>query len=216
MHPKRLICLFLLFGLSACSGIDADLESARPTAYADQDFRFAKDAVSRLDTDSILAILPGSQLQLMPLSANQSGYRHYRSATGEALTLYLGRVVELRGSVADYRLATPPSSFEPLEKGMHNIWGGEFAQFAITSEDAQWVVDASYEFWGEDSISILGQSYSVTHIVEVIRSSSFAEILYNHFWVSPEDGFVYRSIQQYHPHTPAIGYTVSGYAKRIK
>ena len=208
-----LAALFLLIGLAACQ----TTEPTHSARYHDQDFILPSAPSHLAKQDALAVISDNAPLALYSLEANQAGYRTYHSTQTHRLTLYLGRITHISGYPHNYTLEIPPTTFDPLEKGMHNIWGGEFAHFVVTlpAQQMRIPIEATYQFWGEAPIMIHGRTYNATHVVEIIRSSAFSETFENHFWVSPDDGFIYRSIQQYVPEIAPIGYTVIRYGSRI-
>lgn len=216
LTPSRnwLFVFFLLAGLTACR----TTEPTHSARYHDQDFILPSAPSLLAGQDAIAVITDNAPLALFSLDTNQAGYRTYHSTQAHHLTLYLGRITNTVGYPHNYTLEIPPTTFDPLEKGMHNIWGGEFAHFVVElpAQQTRIPIEATYQFWGEDQITIRGHTYNATHVVEIIRSSVFSETFENHFWVSPDDGFIYRSIQQYVPEIAPIGYTVISHDSRIK
>ena len=216
----RFFCFFTLFiALSGCSQRSADLGTmTRIALFGNQDFVVTRDKVKQVPYDSIVARIEEGPLAFLPLAFNDNGYRKYISAESALVMLYIGRVVQISGFLNDFQLFIPPTSFDPLEKGMHNLWGGEFATFVVELEPGKKTgieINAKYEVVGEENIEVLGNTYVVSHVIEHISSHSYEDKFENHYWVSSDDGFVYRSIQQYAPGVGPVAYSVTKQGERI-
>ena len=145
--------------------------------------------------------LDQGQEQILILATDDDGVRLWTAPGHVSLVTQDGRILRTAGLGTDLTARSTVQRGDEDWTHRHRYdWTADFndlGQYSIAIR-----CDVAPE--GADSIEILGKTFETIRIAESCESSSMDWRFENTYWVSPESGRVWRSIQHVHPKGPVL------------
>jgi hypothetical protein len=171
--------------------------------------------LTRADIDKIpyasIAVRMGEGSQaLLILDANWGEDRHWMSADNEVIVTRRGRLVRTEGLPQDVKgtifltadpVGGPSGGFAANRECVRTLDFGPYNQAGV-------VVRSRFENGSREDIEILGNRIATQIWQERGEASEFAWNFVNSYWIDPESGFVWKSIQATTPALPPLEITV--------
>jgi len=198
-------------GLSACSQDGTFYGAIWPTAkrivVGGPDQPIDREKISDVPLASISARIGRNERGMMVLLREQGG-RHYWYANNRlVLVTRRGRLVQTAGLPSDLRNITSTTD-DPIGREPHRTQVAIDTRFTYEVE-----IDGAYEVLdvrsrlepkGEEEITISGLKFNTLLLVERCEAKKIGWTFRNKYWVDPYDGLIWKSIQHFNPHFPAV------------
>ena len=204
----RSVCLTALWSLSACSGVTVgggDIGQLYQMTKAmwnaeSQDITLAQAA--SIPYASMGVRLGDGPQQMIVLAGNSSGERTWTSAAHIALTTRNGRIVRTSGlghNLSGYQLVRLSNDTDGIQT---RVWLADFADLGFYSV----MIYCRDRNVGLRTVTILGHPIHTRRVNEscTSRDNRVDWSFHNTYWVDPETGLTWRSIQNIHPKLRAI------------
>jgi hypothetical protein len=144
--------------------------------------------------------------QLVVLASETSGDQIWTSSSHAVLLTHNGRIqrtVGLEHDLTQLSAGTQEEIVAPaaaLKGRISSLMIADFSDLGVYS--AQLYCDLQPQ--GPQTIKILGQGLQTVRINESCRAPSLNWQFINAYWVDPQTGFVWRSVQTVHPGGPVV------------
>lgn len=147
---------------------------------------------------------PGSPRSYVAAVANNDGFVVYQDQSRRSIVLEGGLLVGTHGlgynlSAVKHQLDDPVARQTPLAE-----WPGQVTrnyQFAlVAAEDYQITVNCSFQAVARERIEIVELFFNVSRVEETCSNGK--RTFGNTYWVAPDSGFIWKSIQWVGPRQP--------------
>jgi hypothetical protein len=216
-HSVRIARRIFLAGAAStlCSACNhsylADMGSfVRANTEKGKDLTLTLADIQKIPYASIAARIGEGSQALLILGSNLGDDRHWISADHEVLVTRHGRIVETEGLLQDVRSTTfftpdpiggPSSGFAANHECVRSLDIEPYHHDGI-------VVRSRFESGGGDEIEILGNRIPTQIWWEHGGSTEYDWRFVNQYWIDPESGFVWKSLQASAPALSQIEITV--------
>lgn len=139
--------------------------------------------------------------QILVLATDNGGVRLWTSPTHVSITIRDGRIIRTSGFGTDLSGDLPRTQSAQSWLTISNYdWLGDFSDIGYYSV----AVNCHIAQRDRDPIEILGKQFDTMRLIEKCSSSELDWTFENTYWVSPNTGRVWRSIQKFHPRGPEV------------
>lgn len=205
---KRMAAVGLLAaGLAGCTAMDNTSFETLGLAIGG-----LEPSISMADVNSVrgpaLLVEFGQADALMVLGGLQGGYVRWTGIT-EHLTTDHGRLVQSAGLPTD--IIAPLLVDDPFITGLHRLADGLEVSRQVDYPalyQTGLVQTARYQRGPLESLEIMGQKRELQRIDERVEIPVLGYRALNRYWVDPDDGMVYRSVQHVAPNLPPLRLTL--------
>ena len=136
---------------------------------------------------------------VMSLGRVENDSEYWATSSGQVLVLEHGlvrRTVGFPQSLEGIRFVEGP---DPFAIGLHRLEDG-----ARVSRELDWMpgylhgvrVHSSFTRKGLESVEILGEVHTLLRVDEHLKAAKADFSATHHYWVDPQDGFIFVSVQQ--------------------
>ena len=205
---KLLLALPALF-LAACDALPEATQAWKTAELAFQgrpDAPITRSQIEASPYASVRAKMGSSGRVVMVLGRYDAPDLHWISADRVAIATRNGRIVKTAG-LSENLKNTDFLGPDPVADGLHQLVGTTTVRRLID-------IDAGNHFGvpvtsqltpqGRETIEVLERTYETI----VVRETNVAKILdwefENYYWVDPDTGFVWKSLQHATPNTPPV------------
>jgi len=212
-HSDRIARRIFLVGAASaiCSACDhsyvGDMQSfVRANMEKGKDLSLTLADIEKIPYASIAVRLGEGSQALLILSDNIGEDRHWMSADREVLVTRHGRLVQTQGLPQDMT-ATVFFSPDPVGGPSPGFAAHQECVRALDFEPynvAGVVVHSHFEKGGREEIDILGNRIATEIWWERGGSKEFDWKFVNQYWIDPETGFVWKSLQASAPALPQL------------
>lgn len=195
----------LAAALGGCSSDNAGgdwkamFEVAR-TAWASRDASVELAEAASIPYATMGVRIGDGRQQIIVLATDAGGERLWTSAARIAITTRGGRIVATAGFAANLTAAGSAVNRVTWTTAQHVQWMADFADLNIYSVPV--ACDDSPA--GRETVSILGKDFDTIRVDESCRSERLDWTFHNTYWVSPDSGRVWRSVQYVHPNADPL------------
>ncbi len=212
MIPSRrhlLSSLISLFGLSGCSSsplslMQSTVEAISLLANGYPDVALSRSQINALPYACIQVKIGRGPRSLLVLGRQENDDLHWISADQAVIITRRGHIVRTVGLGTNLRGAHYLST--PLMPMIHSQSRHTQYQREIDIEHNDFYqvnIQSNLQYVGEETITILGIAYSTLKIQEYCKAPFIEWQHMNTYWISPEQGVMWRSLQHFAPDMPA-------------
>jgi hypothetical protein len=188
--------------LSGCSSEKesnwGDLFSLLSQAWAGHDQGVTRDQAAATPFASI-GIRVGDSMQVMLVLGSSNGEeRLWTSASHIVLLIRNGRVVRTAGldyNLGELRNLRGVNGAPPTQGTADSVWSADFPDLHIFGVP----ISCHSVARGSEAIKVLGSTLPTVHVDEDCRSEKLDWTFTNSYWIAPQTGVVWRSIQRISP-----------------
>tara|TARA_Y100000590_G_C15558452_1_gene953774 strand:+ start:527 stop:1165 length:639 start_codon:yes stop_codon:yes gene_type:complete len=199
--------------LNSCSSLPDNVASNFKLAYNSiqaavfgfEDYPITRELVDQIPYASMRVKIGKGPAGLLILESKNKKYKKWTSADGVSFIEKNGQIVKtigLTNNVTNIRFLNDISFSKKIE--LKNMLNSEYFLSLDNPEVFELKVDLKIENEGIETISILDKELSLIHITEEKENKYIRWKLKDHYWVDPNDGFVWKSIQNIAPNLPPI------------
>jgi hypothetical protein len=214
LSRRQVLGGFLATGLTGCAADPGSVFSLFSTTFTSksrsaQDYPLSAEQIRSMPYATLGVRIGALPRAVVVLATIQGRQLQWVSADQASFYTEGGRLVRSHGLERDLgatRWLAPGG--DPLGA---LVRGGELPPPAIYREidlrhadEATVAVKSRFEAKGEETLVILGQERLTRRIDEVAAMPSWRWETRNSFWVDPQDGRVWRSVQRFCPEMPPI------------
>ncbi len=153
-----------------------------------------------------LAVKIGRQPRVLLVLSRYDGKNlHWLSADQAALITRGGRVVKTAGLPIDLKTTILYNPDPVRQDTLHKISDGYRLTRSVDLQPgnrAVVLVDSTFKVAGRETVEIVELTFETIRIEETGRARDFGWRFVNTYWVDPESGFVWKSIQNFAPGLP--------------
>jgi hypothetical protein len=188
-----------LLALSGCSseGSDwVDMFKAARAAWDNRDAPIGLEQASGIPFATMGVRVNGGREQMLLLATDTNGERLWTSGSKVAITTRRGRIIRTAGFGTDLSGYENANGDPAGWRAPHAFaWNADFADLGYYSVPVVCRVAPA----GREPITILGKEIDTVRVDETCRAEKLDWSFTNSYWVNPESGRVWRSIQYLHP-----------------
>lgn len=180
-------------------GSDADSKGAQISYEQFNDFPYA----------CFVATMDNGAQGFFVLDRIDEDAEYWVAADNVVIGIDHGRVVKISG-LQQVLVATFGNERDPLVSGLNKVQDGHrYSRYIDLMPGYQFgvPVESSFHRKGIEKVNLYGREFNLLKIEERIESPVFEHSVRNLFWVSPENGQVYKSVQHIIPELPPIAIT---------
>jgi hypothetical protein len=188
--------------LCACS---SDQNSQWGTVYTmfSQSFGLGASGVTREQAAAIPFATLGVSVDngpegILVLGTSASGTQLWTAASHIVLLMQNGRILRTAGlghDRTDMRLIKGDNGPPPLQGSSETVWSEDFGDLHLFSV----TVDCRTTARGPETIVVLGSHIATIRVDEDCRSEQLDWSFTNTYWIAPQTGLVWRSVQYVSP-----------------
>jgi hypothetical protein len=207
--PKALALGCALF-LGACNGPEVYMQFGQ---LAKQSFsnilgnrRITREEAASIPFASLGYRIGRTNEQMLVLSSQTNVDQLWTSATRVVFLTRQGRLVRTVGLAHDLsafdasRSKSVPAPAEALRGPFNSVRIVDYPDLSAYGSP----ISCSARLLGRRGVTILGSKMNLARVDEVCRSANLDWSFTDSYWIEPETGFVWRSIQHTHPKMDAI------------
>lgn len=213
MRIKNFLPILLLVFLNSCSSLPDNVASNFKLAYNSieaaifgfEDYPITKELVDQIPYASMRVKIGKGPAGLLILESKNRKFKKWTSSDGVSLIEKNGQIVRTEGllnNVTNIRFLSETSFLRKSKLESHVI--SEYFLSLDNPEVFELKLVLKIENEGPEIINILDKQYSLMHITEEKENKYLRWKSKDHYWVDPEDGFVWKSIQNIAPNLPPI------------
>jgi hypothetical protein len=208
---KKLAPCVIALLLAGCS-------SERGTSTYSQFFQLVRQSIDGQNSDALRAqavAIPYASLsfrlgsdspRILVLATDTSGDRIWTSASKITLLTRDGRIARTVGLKQDLSAQTTdstqalPSPFQAVSNPFASVRREDFRDIGVYGA----ILNCRAAVVGRRTIKIIGQAIQTVRVDESCESPTLDWSFVDNFWLDPQSGLAWRTIQHVHPHSKAI------------
>ena len=209
----KLVLFLTLVFLSSCSSLPDNVasnfklaaNSIQSAIFGFEDFPISRDLVESIPYASMRLKIGKGPAGLMILESQSKDSNTWLSADGVSITEKDGFIIRTSGllnNVTNLKFVIKDKTLKLLTfdrkmpfKSLLSLDNPEVYELEL---------DVKIVNQGKEKIIILDREYFLIHVTVEKENKYIRWSVKDHFWINPEDGFVWKSIQNIAPNIPPI------------